>query len=94
MSQDHAVVWPNITVLAGRLYGLGAPVSLPEALPAIDPTGRLRPVDGRQPRPVAPCIATSEGDRCWLAAQTPKGYRPVLVGNELAMLPEMLLPVP
>lgn len=94
MSDRETAAWPNITLVGGRLYGLGIPVSLPEGFPAIDASGRRRPADGCQARPVIPCVATGEGDRSWLASQTPKGYRPALVGNYLAMLPEAVLAIP
>lgn len=87
MSEYEPTAWPNVALLRGRLYGLGAPERLPEGLWAFDACGQQWAVGGREARALGPCEVTSENDRHWLECQTPKGCRPALVGNKLAMLP-------
>lgn len=90
MNHRDRATWPTIALLGKCLFGVGAPLSLPESSEAVDPSGCLRAVGGRQARPVGLCVATSDKGRRWLNSQTQKGYRPMLVGRDLVMLRDSL----
>lgn len=84
---SESVVWPNIALLEGRLFALGAPIVLPDGIHGFDVTGRRKLVGGRRARPLGPCVATNALDRAWLALQTQAGYWPVVIAYHVLLLP-------
>lgn len=92
MSNDQHATWPNVALLGGCLYGLGAPVGLPQGVEAFDMSGAAREVGSRQARLMEPCIATSMAGRQWLRGSGKDGHRPAIVAGEVVLLPTAALP--
>lgn len=84
---SECVAWPNIALVQGRLYGLGAPLCLPVGCEVFGIDGISRDVGGRQVRPLEPCPVTGPDGREWLKGSETTGYMPAMVGNEVVMLP-------
>jgi len=87
-ASDHTTVgWPNITVIQGRLLGLGRPETLPSNSQLIDLYGAAQPFLEAVTRPVLVLTVTPPTDRQWVADIQTRwpGYRLVLVGDR-AML--------
>jgi hypothetical protein len=76
------VAWPNVVLLAGELYGLGASVSVPAA--SAGP--RAVQTECRQARPLWPCVATGAAGLAWLRASRKAGYKPAFTGHDVVML--------
>lgn len=92
MSDDQHATWPNVALLEGRIYGLGAPIGLPQGVQAFDMSGAAREVGSRQARLMEPCVATSMAGRQWLQGSGKDGHRPAIVAGEVVLLPTAALP--
>ena len=87
MSSETSVVWPNIGIVRGRLFGLGHPVPLPAGTQALDAAGNPRTLNWGHARLLQSCVAMAPDDREWLTVQASLGYRPAMVASDLVFLP-------
>lgn len=87
MNAAEDPVWPNIVLVAGNVYGLEAPVSLPVACLRSGASAEPPVPESRHARPLRPCIATGPRGRAWLGASRQAGFRPALAEREIVLLP-------
>ena len=89
MSTEPYVLWPNIGLVHGRLFGLGRSVPLPADAQAPESAGAAQSLTGGHARLLLPCVAMTAGDREWLAVQASLGHRPAMVASALVLLPAL-----
>ena len=87
MSSETPVVWPNIGIVRGRLFGLGHSVPLPAGTQALDAAGNPRTLNWGHARLLQSCVAMAPDDREWLTVQASLGFRPALGDSDLLLLP-------
>ena len=87
MSSETSVVWPNIGIVRGRLFGLGHPVPLPAGTQALDAAGNSTTLNWGQARLLQPCVAMTPEDCDWLSDQAALGALPAIVASNLVFLP-------
>jgi hypothetical protein len=85
MSVSDNAGWPNIVLIAGELYGLGAPVSIPAPLSA------GLGAEGLRARFLQPCPVTQLAGRKWIRASEDAGLRVGFLGDQLVILPDCTL---
>jgi hypothetical protein len=85
---DEANHWPNITVLEGRLVGLGAAMEHPDQAALFDLSGRCRHIRCQRVRPLTASPVSSDCDKAWLRAlaDVVPGCFPALVDGRLMLL--------
>jgi hypothetical protein len=86
MTNSDTAAWPNIALLAGDLYGLGASVSVPAGFLAAQAASTPSGAECRPARILRPCIATKKTGLAWLRASSKAGYKPAFTGHEVIML--------
>jgi hypothetical protein len=89
MSSESYVLWPNIGLVHGRLFGLGRSVPLPTDSHAPASASASQNLTAGHARLLLPCVAMAAGDREWLAVQASLGHRPATVASALVLLPAL-----